>query len=225
MEQVKAPRSPPPVLRELPLLRRNMEELHQLLGGAQQQALRLEAELEAGLQRRGAGLNRAHRLLLLAEAADSQRKQLKAALPVPPPLPGPLEAEPELEAAVAMGTEPEVLEAASAGGIQPAMAAGGSVTSLPVQELLGRHSPRSVLWALSHMTKESIRELQAPPRSEDIEPNGEQGAPPTIETLNLGLLEHSGGALGPGPPHSGSAAPHETTTAGHTGTDGGGDKV
>lgn len=201
MEQVKAPRSPPPVLRELPLLRRNMEELHQLLGGAQQQALRLEAELGAGLQRRGAGLNRAHRLLLLAEAADSQRKQLKAALPVPPPLPGPLEAEPELEAAVAMGTEPEVLAATRAlcrmreeammemtkprplPEKQRLMAASNHQWLQAAQELLGRHSPRSVLWALSHMIKESIRELQAPPRSEDIEPNGEQEAPPTIETL------------------------------------------
>ncbi|XP_032297669.1 uncharacterized protein LOC107307361 isoform X6 [Coturnix japonica] len=188
MEQVKAPRSPPPVLRELPLLRRNMEELHQLLGGAQQQALRLEAELEAGLQRRGAGLNRAHRLLLLAEAADSQRKQLKAALPVPPPLPGaligcrPLEAEPELEAAVAMGTEPEVLAATRAlcrmreeammemtkprplPEKQRLLAASNQQWLQAAQELLGRHSPRSVLWALSHMTKESIRELQAPPR-------------------------------------------------------------
>lgn len=48
----------------------------------------IEAELGAGLRRRGAGLNRALRLRLLAEAANREGKRLRAALPVPPPLPG-----------------------------------------------------------------------------------------------------------------------------------------
>ena len=38
------------------------------------------------------------------------------------------------------------------------------MTSLPVQDLLSHHPPAAVLWALRHMTTESIRALQAPPR-------------------------------------------------------------
>lgn len=210
--------SPPPVLRELPALRREVEELQEAMGAAQRNAVLLEAELGAGLRRRGAGLNRALRLRLLAEAANREGKRLRAALPVPPPLPGPVEVEPELEAAVAMGTEPEVLVATRAlcrmreealkALVEPRplpetrrlMDASNKRWLRAAQDLLSHHPPAAVLWALRHMTTESIRALQAPPSKENIDPNGDPEAPPTVEALIKECWSAVGGLWARAPP-------------------------
>lgn len=218
LEEMEGSHSPPPVLRELPALRRDVEELQEAMGAAQRNAVLLEAELGAGLRRRGAGLNRALRLRLLAEAANREGKRLRAALPVPPPLPGPVEVEPELEAAVAMGTEPEVLVATRAlcrmreealkALVEPRplpetrrlMDASNKRWLRAAQDLLSHHPPAAVLWALRHMTTESIRALQAPPSKENIDPNGDPEAPPTVEALIKECWSAVGGLWARAPP-------------------------
>lgn len=210
LEETEGAPSPPlPALREaLERLRQELGGLQEALGGAQRQALAQEEELGAGLRRRGAGLSGALRLRLLGEAAAAEGRSLRAALPATPPQPRMEGAGPELAVAVAMGTEPEVLVALRRLSRERAESLRGLLEPRPppghhhqtdaadgrwlrsAQEVLSRHPPGALLWALEQLALESTRGLRAPPSPLDLEAGGE--APPTVSSL----LQERWGAVG-----------------------------
>ncbi|XP_069630775.1 HAUS augmin-like complex subunit 5 isoform X4 [Haliaeetus albicilla] len=118
------------------------------------------------------------------------------------------EAGPELEAAVAVGVEPEVLVSVRAVCRMRAEALEAGLEPRPPEEtrdplgaanerwlraakaVLSSHAPGAVLWALECLARERTRPPR--PRKSDLDPDLDPEAPPTVKTL----IEESWGAVG-----------------------------
>ncbi|XP_069630772.1 HAUS augmin-like complex subunit 5 isoform X2 [Haliaeetus albicilla] len=199
---------PAPPEGALPRLRQEVEGLGAALGGAQEAALELEAELGAGQSRRGAELRRGLELRLMGAAAARAGQRLRAGRGALDPPPGRWEAGPELEAAVAVGVEPEVLVSVRAVCRMRAEALEAGLEPRPPEEtrdplgaanerwlraakaVLSSHAPGAVLWALECLARERTRPPR--PRKSDLDPDLDPEAPPTVKTL----IEESWGAVG-----------------------------
>ncbi|KAM9604069.1 HAUS augmin-like complex subunit 5 isoform 2-T2 [Morphnus guianensis] len=203
---------PAPPEGALSRLRQEVGGLGVALGGAQEAALELEAELGAGQSRRGAELRQGLELRLMGAAAARAGQRLRAGRGALGPPPGQWEAGPELEAAVAVGVEPEVLVSVRAvcgmraealeAGLEPRppeetrdlMDAANERWLRAAKAVLSRHAPGAVLWALEHLARERTRPPR--PRKTDLDPDLDPDlgpeAPPTMKKL----IEESWGAVG-----------------------------
>ncbi|XP_074874846.1 HAUS augmin-like complex subunit 5 [Buteo buteo] len=211
LEEMKGA-GPAPPEGALSCLRQEVEGLGVALGGAQEVALELEAELGAGQSRRGAELRRGLELRLMGAAAARAGQRLRAGRGALDPPPGRWEAGPELEAAVAVGVEPEVLVSVRAvcrmraetleAGLEPRppeetrdrLDAANERWLRAAEAVLSSHAPGAVLWALECLARERTRPPR--PRKSDLDPELDPGldpeAPPTVKKL----IEESWGAVG-----------------------------
>ncbi|XP_049653304.1 HAUS augmin-like complex subunit 5, partial [Accipiter gentilis] len=169
------------------------------------------AELGAGQSRRGAELRRGLELRLMGASAARAGQQLRAGRGALGPPPGRWDAGPELEAAVALGVEPEVLVSVRAVCRMRAEALEAGLEPRPPEEtreppdaanerwlraakaVLSRHAPGAVLWALEHLARERTRPPRPPrPWKSDLDPDLDPEAPPTVKKL----IEECWGAVG-----------------------------